>query len=271
MACPNTLPVSKAVRSLRAGKEGFFEVEGDASSAASARVPARPRLSLARHDVAAERKQASKDKFVMRPGRGPLPLTEILQSAFSMVVGQCSRDRGHRGVWGCAEGRNRLVAYELTRRNCMVFTAGCGRGGTGPALHRQQGQVPHGDLSGIDRAAVAGQLRRCAAISLANNMYMYSRGGRRLRSMEGIPEVGEGVILHHLLVLLWGAVPGPDGTRWQRPIRAGDPSGVGRLRRGPWAASCRATATTAASGGFTMAMMGRKRETELYRSTFWCP
>ena len=78
--------------------------------------------------VAAERKQAARDKFVMRPGRGPLPLTEILQSAFSMVWGNAP---GIVIIAGCGDAPKEEIgwlAYELTRRNCIVFTAGCGAG-----------------------------------------------------------------------------------------------------------------------------------------------
>src|SRR5512136_95459 len=208
MACPNNLPVSKAVRSLCGGQwEGFFEVEkgcyfcGKCEGACPAKVELRDII------VAAERKQAAKDKFLMRPGRGPLPLTEILQSAFSMVWGNAP---GIVVIVGCGDAPKEEIgwlAYELTRRNCMVFTAGCGAAELARHYIDSKGKyLMETYLASIEPRSLV-NCGGCAAISLANNMYMYSRAAGGIPLYGGIPEVGEGSFYTTFSLLLWGAVP----------------------------------------------------------------
>ncbi len=208
MACPNTLPISKGVKALAGGQwDGFFEVEkgcyfcGKCESACPAKVGLRDII------VAAERKQAAKDKFLMRPGRGPLPLTEILQSAFSMVWGNAP---GIVIIAGCGDAPREEIgwlAYELTRRNCIVFTAGCGAGELARHYIDSKGKYlfePY--LASIEPRSLI-NCGGCAAISLANNMYMYSRAAGGIPLYGGIPEVGEGSLYTTFSLLLWGAVP----------------------------------------------------------------
>jgi acetyl-CoA decarbonylase/synthase complex subunit alpha len=208
MSCPNSLPVSKAVRSLQGGQwEKFFEVEkgcyfcGKCESACPAKVELRDIV------VAAERKQAGKDKFVMRAGRGPLPLTEILQSAFSMVWGNAP---GIVIIAGCGDAPKEEIgwlAYELTRRNCIVFTAGCGAAELGRHYIDSKGKYLFETyLSSIEPRSLI-NCGGCAAMSLANNMYMYSRAAGGIPLYGGIPEVGEGSLYTTFSLLLWGAVP----------------------------------------------------------------
>ncbi len=208
MACPNDLPVSKALKSLSAGKwETFFEVEKGCFFCGKCEAACPSKIQVRDIIVAAERKQAAKDKFVMRPGRGPLPLTEILQSAFSMVWGNAP---GIVIIAGCGDAPREEIgwlAYELTRRNCIVFTAGCGASELARHYIDSKGKyVFEPYLASIEPRSLI-NCGGCAAISLANNMYMYSRAAGGIPLYGGIPEVGEGSLYTTFSLLLWGGLP----------------------------------------------------------------
>jgi acetyl-CoA decarbonylase/synthase complex subunit alpha len=208
MACPNNLPLSEAVRQLAGGKwDGFSVVEkgcyfcGKCESACPAGVGLRDII------VAAERRQADKDRFLMRPGRGPLPLTEILQSAFSMVWGNAP---GIVVIAGCGDAPRDEVgwlAYELTRRNCIVFVAGCAGGEIARNYHERKGKyIFEQYLASVEPRSLV-NCGGCAAISLANNMYMYSRAAGGIPLYGGIPEVGEGSFYTTFSLIVWGSLP----------------------------------------------------------------
>ncbi len=208
IACPNSLPLSKAVRLLRGGNwDGFSEVErgcyfcGKCEEACPAEVRLRDII------VATERKQASKDKFIMRAGRGPLPLTEILQSAFSMVWGNAP---GIVVIAGCGDAHRDDIgwlAQELTRRNCIVFVAGCAGAEIARNHNERKGKyIFEQYLASIEPRSLI-NCGGCTAVALANNMYMYSRAAGGIPLYGGIPEVGEGSLYSTFTLLVWGALP----------------------------------------------------------------
>ena len=208
MACPNTLPISRGVKALAGGQwEGFFEVEKGCYFCGKCEAACPSKVGLRDIIVAAERKQAGKDKFVMRAGRGPLPLTELLQSAFSMVWGNAP---GIVVIAGCGDAPKEEIgwlAYELTRRNCMVFTAGCGAAEMARHYIDSKGKyIMETYLASIEPRSLV-NCGGCAALSLANNMYMYARAAGGIPLFGGIPEVGEGGFMNTFALLLWGAVP----------------------------------------------------------------
>jgi len=208
VACPNSLPLPKAIRELREGQwESIFHVEdgcyfcGKCEEACPAEVRLRDMI------VAAERKQAHEDKFSMRAGRGPLPLTEILQSAFSMVWGNAP---GIVVILGCGDAPREDIgwlAQELTRRNCIVFVAGCAGAEIARNYSERKGKyIFEQYLASVEPRALI-NCGGCSAISLANNMYMYSRAAGGIPLYGGIPEVGEGSLYTTFTLLIWGGLP----------------------------------------------------------------
>lgn len=207
-ACPNSLPLPKAIEQLSEGNwEGFFEVEKGCYFCGKCEEACPNGAGLRDIIVAAERKQAEADKFVMRAGRGPLPLTEILQSAFSMVWGNAP---GIVVIVGCGDAhRDDLgwLAHELTRRNCIVFVAGCAGAEIARKFDEKKGKyIFEQYLSSIEPRSII-NCGACTAISLANNMYMYSRAAGGIPLYGGIPEVGEGSLYSTFSMLVWGALP----------------------------------------------------------------
>lgn len=206
--CPNSLPVSKAVRQLRDGNwDGFSEVEKGCYFCGKCEAACPAGVGLRDIIVATERKQADKDKFIMRAGRGPLPLTEILQSAFSMVWGNAP---GIVVIVGCGDApRDEIgwLAYELTRRNCIVFVAGCAGAEIAHNYNEKKGKyIFEQYLASVEPRSLV-NCGGCTAISLANNMYMYSRAAGGIPLYGGIPEVGEGSLYTTFSLIIWGALP----------------------------------------------------------------
>ncbi len=208
VACPNNLPIPKGVRGLRQGEwESISRVEdgcyfcGKCEEACPAEVRLRDLI------VASEGRQAAKDKFSMRAGRGPLPLTEILQSAFSMVWGNAP---GIVVIVGCGDASREEIgwlAQELTRRNCIVFVAGCAGGEIARNYSERKGKyIFEQYLASVEPRALV-NCGGCSAISLANNMYMYSRAAGGIPLYGGIPEVGEGSLYSTFTLLIWGGLP----------------------------------------------------------------
>lgn len=208
MACPNSLPLSRAVRQLSDGKwDGFSEVEKGCYFCGKCEAACPAGVGLRDIIVATERKQADKDKFIMRAGRGPLPLTEVLQSAFSMVWGNAP---GIVVIAGCGDApRDEIgwLAYELTRRNCIVFVAGCAGAEIARNYNDKKGKyIFEQYLASVEPRSLV-NCGGCAAISLANNMYMYSRAAGGIPLYGGIPEVGEGSLYSTFALIIWGSLP----------------------------------------------------------------
>lgn len=207
-ACPNSLPLSKAVRQLVNGNwDGFFEVEKGCYFCGKCEAASPGAVGLRDIIVAAERKQADKDTFVMRAGRGPLPLTEVLQSAFSMVWGNAP---GIIVILGCGDAyRDEIgwLAYELTRRNCIVFVAGCAGAEIARSYNEKKGKyIFEQYLSSIEPRSII-NCGACTATSLANNMYLYSRAAGGIPLYGAIAEAGEGSLYTTFSLLIWGALP----------------------------------------------------------------
>lgn len=208
MACPNNLPLSNAIRQLQGGNwDGMAALErgcyfcGKCEEACPSKTPIRDII------VAAERKAAATDKGVMRAGRGPLPLTEVLQSAFSMVWGNAP---GIVILVGCGDAhRDEIgwIANELTRRNCIVFVAGCGAAEIARVYNPNKEKHIYQLYSATIEPRSLINCGGCSAISLANNMYMYSRAAGGIPLYGGIPEVGEGSLYTTFSLLVWGAIP----------------------------------------------------------------
>jgi len=206
-ACPNSLPIPRAVRLLAGGDwSGFQEVEKGCYFCGRCEVAVPEGMGLRDIIVAAERRQADQDRCVMRPGRGPLPLTEVLQSAFSMVWGNAP---GIVVVLGCGDApRDELgwLAFELTRRNCIVFVAGC----AGAEIAHNYSEVKKKHIFEQFLASVEPRslvnCGGCSAISLAHTMFMYSRAAGGIPLYGGIPEAAEGSLYSTFSVVIWGGL-----------------------------------------------------------------
>jgi acetyl-CoA decarbonylase/synthase complex subunit alpha len=209
MACPVGLPVSKAVRQLGSGEwTGFFEVEkgcnfcGKCEQACPSQVPLRDII------VAAERKGAGTDRFVMRPGRGPISITELLQSAFAVGWGSIP---AMVTIFGCGDAHKDEIAWiasELLNGGCMVFVAGC----AGSEVARSFNQAKKKHLFQEYNATCASRnivnCGSCSAICHAVPMYLMLRPSGGIPLFGNIPPLGDSISLGGAqTIIMWGAMP----------------------------------------------------------------
>jgi len=75
--------------------------------------------------VAAKETGIQEDKFVIRPGRGPVSQVEVRQAALPLLWGNFP---GFIWILGCGNSNPDdigYIAHELLTQNCLVATAGC--------------------------------------------------------------------------------------------------------------------------------------------------
>jgi acetyl-CoA decarbonylase/synthase complex subunit alpha len=158
--------------------------------------------------VAAERKGASTDKFVMRPGRGPISITELLQSAFAVGWGSIP---AMVTMFGCGDAHRDEIAWiasQLLNGGCMVFVAGC----AGAEVARSFNQTKKKHLFQEYNATCASRnivnCGSCSAISHAVPMYLMLRPSGGIPLFGNIPPLGDSISLGGAqTVILWGALP----------------------------------------------------------------
>jgi len=209
VVCPVDLHVSRAVKQLAKGDwSGFFEVErgcnfcGRCEEACPSKVPLRDII------VAAERKQAGTDKFVMRPGRGPISITELLQSAFAVGWGSIP---AMVTIFGCGDAHKDDIAWiadQLLNDGCMVFVAGC----AGSEVARSFNPAKKKFLFQQYPATCAGRnivnCGSCSAISQAVPMYLMLRPSGGIPLFGSIPPLGDSISLGGAQsIIIWGALP----------------------------------------------------------------
>jgi acetyl-CoA decarbonylase/synthase complex subunit alpha len=209
MACPVGLPVSKAVAQLAEGKwDAFFEVEKGCNFCGACEAACPSKVQLRDIIVAAERKQAAEDKFVMRPGRGAISITELLQSAFAVGWGSIP---AMVTIFGCGDAHKEEIAWladELLVGGCMVFVAGC----AGAEVARSFSEMKKKHLFEQYPATCAARnlvnCGSCSAISQAVPMYLMLRPSGGIPLYGNIPPLGDSISLGGAQsVIIWGALP----------------------------------------------------------------
>jgi len=207
--CPVGLPVSKAVRQLGQGDwTGFFEVEKGCNFCGRCDEACPSNVQLRDIIVAAERKQASTDRFVMRPGRGPISITELLQSAFAVGWGSIP---AMVTIFGCGDARreeNAWIADELLSGGCMVFVAGCAGAEVARSFNETKGKYLFQQYPATCAARNVVNCGSCSAICQAVPMYLMLRPSGGIPLFGSIPPLGDSI--NHggaQSLILWGALP----------------------------------------------------------------
>jgi len=209
MECPVGLPVSKAVRQLAEGNwEAFFEVERGCNFCGACEAACPSNVQLRDIIVAAERKQAAAEKYVMRPGRGPISITELLQSAFAVGWGSIP---AMVTIFGCGDAHKDELAWladELLASGCMVFVAGC----AGAEIARTFSDMKKKYLFEQYPATCAARnlvnCGSCSAISQAVPMYLMLRPSGGIPLYGSIPPLGDSINLGGAQsVIIWGGLP----------------------------------------------------------------
>ncbi|MCX5999523.1 MAG: hypothetical protein NTU41_08035, partial [Chloroflexi bacterium] len=195
--CPVNLPVAKAVRQLGQGDwAGFYEVEKGCNFCGRCEAACPSKVQLRDIIVAAERKQASKDKFIMRPGRGPISITELLQSAFAVGWGSIP---AMVTIFGCGDAHKNEIAW---------FVAGC----AGAEVARSFSETKKKHLFEQYPTTCASRnivnCGSCSAICHAVPMYLMLRPSGGIPLYGSIPPLGDSINLGGAQsVIVWGSLP----------------------------------------------------------------
>ncbi len=207
--CPVNLPVSKAVRQLAGGDwKGFAEVEKGCNFCGKCDEACPSKVQLRDIIVAAERKQAAQDKFLMRPGRGPFSITELLQSAFAVGWGSIP---AMVTIYACGDAQKDEVAWiadELLNSGYMCFVAGCG----GAEMARSFSPTKKKFLMQQYNATAAARnlvnCGSCSAICHSVPMYLMLRPSGGISLFGNIPPLGDSIFLGGAQsIIIWGGMP----------------------------------------------------------------
>jgi anaerobic carbon-monoxide dehydrogenase, CODH/ACS complex subunit alpha len=208
-ACPLSLPVSKAVRELAGGDwKGFAEVERGCNFCGKCDEVCPSKVQLRSIIVAAERKQAAQDKYLMRPGRGPFSITELLQSAFAVGWGSIP---AMITIYGCGDAHKDEVAWiadELLNSGYMAFTAGCAAAEMGRSFNPAKKKFLMQQYNATAAARNLVNCGSCSGICHSVPMYMMLRPSGGISLFGNIPPLGDSIFLGGAQsIIIWGAMP----------------------------------------------------------------
>jgi CO dehydrogenase/acetyl-CoA synthase alpha subunit len=158
--------------------------------------------------VAAERKQADADKFVMRAGRGPISITELLQSAFAVGWGSIP---AMVTIFGCGDARQEEIAWianELLSGGCMVFVAGCAGAEVARSFSATKGKYLFQQYPATCAARNIVNCGSCSAICHSVPMYLMLRPSGGIHLYGNIPPLGDSINLGGAQsIIVWGSLP----------------------------------------------------------------
>ncbi len=208
LVCPLNLPVAKAVKGLETGDwTAMLEVEKACNFCGKCEDACPSKLELRDIIVAAERRQADKDKFVMRPGRGPISITELLQSAFAVGWGSIP---AMVTLFGCGDAPQEEIAWmadELLKGGCMVFTAGCGASDIAHSYSEMKKKYVFEEYAATCAARNLVNCGSCSAMCHALPMYLMLRPSGGIPLYGGIPPLGDSINLGGAQsLIIWGSM-----------------------------------------------------------------
>jgi acetyl-CoA decarbonylase/synthase complex subunit alpha len=158
--------------------------------------------------VAAERKQAAQDKFLMRPGRGPLSITELLQSAFAVGWGSIP---AMVTIYGCGDAHKDEVAWiadELLNGGYMCFVAGCAAAEMGRSFNPTKKKFLMQQYNATAASRNLVNCGGCSAICHSVPMYLMLRPSGGISLFGDIPPLGDTIFLGGAQsIIIWGALP----------------------------------------------------------------
>lgn len=207
-ACPLALPVSSAMRSLASGDWADFQKLqaacnfcGRCEGACPDKAPLRDII------VAAERQQADKDRFLIRPGRGPISITELLQSAFAVGWGSIP---AMVTIFGCGDAKQEEIAWiadELLNGGCMCFLAGCAGSEIARSFNPAKNKFIFQQYPATCASRNLVNCGSCSAICHSLPMYLMLRPSGGIPLYGGIPPLGDSINLGGAQsLIIWGSM-----------------------------------------------------------------
>ena len=209
--CPNGLLIGQQLRKVSAmGMDALKDIEEGCYLCGACEKVCPEKIPLEDIIVAALDVRRDDDKLKMRAGRGPVARVETTAWAFGSMWGNCP---GIFHILGCGDARGReelgWIAYNLTIRNAIVLTAGCGAGEIGRYFNREKGQYVY------EQFGTEAQLRNlincgsCTACShIPDQALKWPRTGSGIAHYANFAETADveyNIIAPTLIV--WGALP----------------------------------------------------------------
>ena len=209
--CPNGLLIGQQLRKVNAvGIAALKDIEEGCYLCGACEKVCPEKIPLENIIVAALDAWKDDDKLKMRAGRGPVARVETTAWAFGSMWGNCP---GIFHILGCGDTRSReelgWIAYNLTWRNAIVFTAGCGAGEIGRYFNKEKGQYVY------EQFGTEAQLRNlincgsCTACShIVDQALKWPRTGSGVAHYANFAETADiefNIIAPTLIV--WGALP----------------------------------------------------------------
>jgi len=145
---------------------------------------------------------------LMRPGRGPVSITELLQSAFAVGWGSIP---AMVTIYGCGDAHKDEVAWiadELLNGGYMCFVAGC----AGAEMARSFSPAKKKYLMQQYNATAAARnlinFGGCSSICHSVPMYLMLRPSGGISLFGNLPPLGDSIFLGGAQsVIIWGALP----------------------------------------------------------------
>ena len=209
-ACPHSLPISKAIKeTAKRGLEALFELEKACNLCGKCEDICPSKIRLVDLIVSAKAKDVQKDKFLMRPGRGPISQVEVRQAALPLLWGNFP---GFIWLLGCGNAKQDEIGYianEFLRLNCMVITAGCAAAEVARYFNREEGKFIFQEFGPESNAK---GLLNCGSCS--GYVHLIDESMKIARLIGSIPQYGNlacSADFHHghceFAFILWGGLP----------------------------------------------------------------
>lgn len=209
-SCPNGLLVGQALRKARSeGVSALLKVEDGCYACGRCAEVCPRKIRLMDLIMSALAARAPEDKLKMRAGRGPVSRVETTSWAFGSIMGNCP---GIFHVMGCGDAKHRgdlgWLAYELTWRNCIVFTAGCAAGDVGRYYNEKKGKYIYEEFGAEGQPR---NIMNCGACSGCANVIdqalKWPRSGTGISHYGNFAETAD--TGHNLIAptaIVWGAL-----------------------------------------------------------------
>ncbi|MBP1747550.1 MAG: dehydrogenase/acetyl-CoA synthase complex, epsilon subunit [Deltaproteobacteria bacterium] len=209
--CPNSIVLSGAM--AKAAKGDMAELKGLEERCVycgRCEEACRPGIPIRQVFSAVGRDALSNEKFIMRPGRGPVLETEVRAQAFSLVFGNIP---GMAALISCGDTTSRQelgeMAREMVSRNCILFTAGCGAQDIAKNFSEKEKEFIFEEFGS---AALARSLVNCGGctsnVQILDEFFKVARLGGAVSSYANYVEMADYTYNRlNYVVVMWGVMP----------------------------------------------------------------
>ncbi|MDY7035526.1 MAG: hypothetical protein SV375_05105 [Thermodesulfobacteriota bacterium] len=264
-ACPFSLPVSKGVKeTIKKGLVSLSEVDRACNLCGRCEEVCPANIPLIDLIVGAKGKNTQGDKFVMRPGRGPVSQVEVRQAALPLLWGNFP---GFIWILGCGNVNPDDMGYmanEFLTLNCIVATAGCATAEVARFFNKDEGKFIFEEFPPESNARNLLNCGSCTA--LAHCMDESMKIARLIGNISQYGNLACTADFHHghcqFAFIIWGGLPERMYAMAASIARNGQPVIVGPISGFEWKRYLLGNKYDRSSWQVYDGITGRKREYE---------